>query len=190
MALLLAHQPAAHGFLPSSRSIQRLFLHFHAITPTFSFWGQQHGFLLSLKQAQTPARRVLGRPMLWARPNLALNPARFARSDPGASAWPGLASFVRRARPKPILKLIWSSFGLSPRMVLQLLMNGVIAYSAPFGPWISAIIGSIQLSRLPVHAITPVLSLWARSPGFPLPHLCRRNSASCALGWVPTSWRA
>ena len=101
-----------------------------------------------------------------------------------------LASFVRRARPKPILKLIWSSFGLSPRMVLQLLKNGVIACSAPFGPWISAILWANHLPLLHVHAITPVLSLWARSPGSPLPYLRPRNSALCVLGWVPTSWRA
>ena len=86
MGLLLTHQPAAHGFLPSSRSLQRLGLHFHAITPVFPFWGRRHEFPLPLKQAQIRARRVLGAPMLSARPNIALN------SDPACIAFRSLST--------------------------------------------------------------------------------------------------
>jgi len=37
IGLSLTHQPSAHGFLPSSGSLQLLGLHFHAITPVVSF---------------------------------------------------------------------------------------------------------------------------------------------------------
>src|ERR1035438_6235653 len=87
MGLLLTHQPSAHGFLSPSRSLQRLSLHFHAITPVFSFWGRRHEFPLPLKQARIQARRALGAPMLWARPNLAL------KSDPACIAFRSLSSF-------------------------------------------------------------------------------------------------
>ena len=87
MALLLALQQSAHGFLPSSWSIELLGLHFHAITPVVSLWGRRHDFSLPLKQAQIPARRVLGSPMLWARPNLAL------KSDPACIAFRSLSAF-------------------------------------------------------------------------------------------------
>src|ERR1035438_5933809 len=52
MALLLAHQQSAHGFLPSSRSLQRFGPHFYAITPVVSLWGRQHESSLQFKQAQ------------------------------------------------------------------------------------------------------------------------------------------
>src|ERR1035438_891112 len=87
MALLLPHQQSAHGFLPSSRSLQLPVLHLHAITPASFLWGRQHGFPLPLKQAQIQARRVLGASMLWARPNLAL------KSDPACIAFRSLSSF-------------------------------------------------------------------------------------------------
>jgi len=86
MGLLLTHQPAAHGFLPSSKSLQRLGLHFHAITPVFPFWGRRHGFPLPLKQVRIRARRAFGAPMLWARPNLAL------KSDPACIAFRSLST--------------------------------------------------------------------------------------------------
>jgi len=76
IGLSLTHQPSAHGFLPSSRSIQLLNPHSHAITPVFSFWARRHERSLSHKQAQIQARRVLGRLLLWARPN------RWFNSDP------------------------------------------------------------------------------------------------------------
>ena len=76
MALLLTHHHSAHGFLPSSKPIQHSPLHVHAITPVVSLWGRRHESSLPLKQAQTPAHRVLGRLLLRARPN------RWFNSDP------------------------------------------------------------------------------------------------------------
>ena len=87
MALLLAHQQLAHGFLPSSRSLQHFVLHVYAITPVVSLWGRRHELSLSLKQAQIQARRALGAPLLWARPNLAL------KSDPACIAFRSLSTF-------------------------------------------------------------------------------------------------
>ena len=87
MALLLAQHHSAHGFLPLSRSIQRFILHLHAITPVVSLWGRQHEFQLPLKQARIQARRLLGEPMLSARPNLAL------KSDPTCIAFRSLSTF-------------------------------------------------------------------------------------------------
>src|SRR5450631_3786771 len=86
MGLLLTHQQSAHGFLSSSRSLQRLCLHFHAITPVFPFWGRRHGFPLPLNQARIQARRALGSPMLWARSNSALN------SDPACIVFRSLST--------------------------------------------------------------------------------------------------
>ena len=86
IGLSLTHQPSAHGFLPSSRSLQHLCLQSHAITPVLSLWGRWHELPLSLKQAQTQARRALGAPMRRARPNLALN------SDPACIACRSLST--------------------------------------------------------------------------------------------------
>jgi len=93
IGLSLTHQQSAHGFLPSSRSLQLLGLHSHAITPVFSFGARRHEPSLSLKQAQIQARRVFGWPMLGARPNLALNsdPACIAFRSLSAVRYPGSA---------------------------------------------------------------------------------------------------
>jgi hypothetical protein len=93
MGLSLTHQPSAHGFLPSSKSLQRLGPQFHAITPVFSLWVRRHELPLSLKQAQIQARRALGAPMLWARPNLALksDPACIVFRSLSTSRYPGSA---------------------------------------------------------------------------------------------------
>jgi hypothetical protein len=86
MALLLTHQLAAHGFLPSSKSLQYLGLHLHAITPVFPFLGRRYEFPLPLKQARIQARRVLGWLLLRDRPNLAL------KSDPACIAFRSLSA--------------------------------------------------------------------------------------------------
>jgi len=87
IGLSLTHQPSAHGFLPSSRSIQLLNPHSHAITPVFSFWARRHEQSLSHKQAHIQARRVLERLLLWARPN------RWFNSDPTCTIWFHISSF-------------------------------------------------------------------------------------------------
>src|SRR5512133_1303471 len=86
IGLSLTHQPSSHGFLPSSRSLQLLSLHSHAITPAISIWGRRHEFPLPLKQAQIQARRVLRLLLLWAQSNSPLN------SDPACIAFRSLST--------------------------------------------------------------------------------------------------
>src|SRR5512133_1120252 len=86
IGLSLTHQPRAHGFLPSSESIQLLNLHSHAITPAISLWGRRHERSLPLKQAQISARRVLRSLLLRARSNSPLN------SDPACIAFRSLST--------------------------------------------------------------------------------------------------
>jgi hypothetical protein len=52
----------------------------------FPFWGCRHEFPFPLKQARIRMRRVLGAPLLWARPNLAL------KSDPACIAFRSLST--------------------------------------------------------------------------------------------------
>jgi hypothetical protein len=65
IGLSLSHQPSAHGFLPSSRSLQHLFLHSHAITPVFSFGlvgmnSRSHSRRLKSKRAARSGCQCLG----------------------------------------------------------------------------------------------------------------------------------